>query len=202
MSNTVFPSNIPGLAWDNTKTPVFSSVVRTAASGKELRAAFYSYPLWDFKLSYELLRNSTVNGINELKTVLGFFLSRQGKFDSFLYEDPYDCAIADQQIGIGNGSNKVFQLVRDFGGFLEPVMNVKQVDAIKVGGVATTDYSIDSKGKITLTTAPTSGQVVTWSGGYYFRCRFKEDTAEARQFMYKLWDLKQLEFRGCLGDKV
>lgn len=202
MSNTVFPSNIPGLAWDNTKTPVFSSVVRTAASGKELRAAFYSYPLWDFKLSYELLRNSTVNGINELKTVLGFFLSRQGKFDSFLYEDPYDCAIADQQIGIGNGSNKVFQLVRDFGGFLEPVMNVKQVDAIKVGGVATTDYSIDSKGKITLTTAPASGQVVTWSGGYYFRCRFKEDTAEARQFMYKLWDLKQLEFRGCLGDKV
>jgi len=202
MSNAIFPSNLPGITWDNSKSPIFSTIVRTATSGKELRAAFYSYPLWDFHLSYDVLRDSIVGGINELKTIVGFFLARQGKFDSFLFTDPSDNAVVDQQIGIGNASNTLFQLIRDYGGFVEPVMNVNTIAGVKLNGVVTTLYSIDSKGRITMNTAPGAGVVVTWSGSYYYRCRFKEDTVDLKQFLYQFWELKKLDLHACLGDKI
>ena len=40
------------------------------------------------------------------------------------------------------------------------------------------DYTWTTKGLITFTTAPASGAVLKWSGAWYYRCHFKEDTAE------------------------
>lgn len=197
MSNAVLPS-FPGLMFDSTKTPTFNTRVQTAVSGREARAAFYSYPIWDFSLSYEFLRES----VGEMQALAGFFMQRAGQFDSFLYLDPNDNSVTDAAIGIGNGSNKTFQLLRAFGGFSEPVMNVKTITNVKVGGVQTMAYTVNGSGVITFATAPASGAAVTWSGTFYFRCRFKQDTAEFSQFMWRLWELGTLEFRGCLGDKI
>lgn len=197
MSNAVFPA-LPGLTWDSTKTPVFNTRIQTAVSGREARAALYSYPTWDFSLSYEVLRDE----LGEMQALAGFFLARKGQFDSFLYLDPTDNSVDDAALGTGNGSNKAFQLLRPFGGFNEPLTNIKSTAAVKVGGVQTSAYTLSSNGVLTLTAAPAAGVSVTWSGTYYFRCRFKSDTAEFNQFMYRLWELKTLEFKGCLGDKI
>lgn len=196
MSNAVFPSNLPGLSWGVRKQPEFSTKVQKSVNGRELRAAFYSYPIYTFSLSYEVLREVG----SELQTLMGFFLNRQGQFDSFLYTDPSDNAITDQNFGSGNGVKTQFQLSRSYGGFTEPVQNVNVLTNIKVNGTVVSNYSVSSTGLVTFAAAPTG--TLTWSGTFYYRCRFTMDVGDFEQFMYRLWQLKKCEFRGAVGNKV
>ena len=100
----IFPT-LPGLAWSVTKTPIFQTRIQRAASGRELRALDYPYPLWQFALVYDFLRDNPAAGYDELRTVLGFFMLCQGAFGKFLFRDPSDCEVTGQQIGIGDASN-------------------------------------------------------------------------------------------------
>ena len=56
---------------------------------------------------------------------MGFFLARGGQFDDFLLNESdltqrlEDSVFSGQPIGAGDGVTKNFQLVRNFGGFLE-----------------------------------------------------------------------------------
>lgn len=199
MSNAVFPT-LAGLSWDVAKTPIWRTAIQSAVSGKELRASLMSYPLWKFSLSYEVLRADSAS--QELQTLLGFFLGRQGQFDSFLYTDPVDNSVTGQNFGTGDGTTTAFQLVRTYGAggftFTEPVQNVNGTPSIYVAGVlktAGTDYTIGSTGIVTFTSAPANGAALTWTGNYYFRCRFLQDSADFNQFMYLLFDLQKLEFQ-------
>lgn len=202
MSNAVFPS-LPGLGWSVGKYPVWNTKTQRSVSGKEVRTAFMSYPLWQFALSYEVLRAASAYA--ELQSLLGFFNARQGAYDSFLYTDPNDNSVTDYQFGTGDGTTVAFQLTRAYGGFIEPVMNVNTLTNIKKAGVAQSnpaDYTIGSTGLVTFTTAPAIGAALTWTGSFYFRVRFLQDTAEFKEFMKNLWELNKLEFIGATGNKV
>ena len=206
MSGYVFPV-LPGLAWNVVMSPAFSTSVKRAVSGRELRASFMAYPLWDFSLSYEFLRDG--NRGADLDTLGGFFLNMKGQFDSFLFTSPADNTVSAMNFGSGNGSTTAFQLTRAFGAggfpFVEPVQNLNGNPAIYVGGVLktlTSDYTISSAGVVTFVTPPDNAAALTWSGSFYYRCRFKQDSAEFSEFMKDLWDLKKLAFVGAPGNKV
>lgn len=206
MSNVLFPT-LPGLSFGAAKAPGFTTKAQRSVSGMEARAAMAAYPLWKFKLSYEFLRHGAST---ELRQMLGFFLARQGSFDSFLFADPEDNSVTDQNIGTGTGAQKQFQLIRSFGygagcTFDEPVHNVNAVSAIKVNGVtktAGTDYTVSATGLVTLTTAPANALPITWTGSYYYRCRFAQDETEFNKFMYNLFELRSIEFVGSTMNKV
>lgn len=202
MSNSIFPV-LAGMAWNVTRTPSFNTITHRSASGREARSALQAFPLWTFGLSFEVLRAAVA--FSELQTLGGFFLARQGQYDSFLYSDPTDNSVTAQSIGTGDGTTTKFQLVRAWGSFVEPVMNVNGAAVIKVNGVVktlTTDYTIDAAGMVTFVVAPASSATITWTGAYYYRVRFTQDTAEFNQFMKDLWELKKLEFVGSTGNKV
>lgn len=191
MSNAIFPT-LPGLKWDVVKQPQFSTIVHRSISGKEIRGSFWSYPLWTFKVSFEVLRNDATN---ELKTLMGFFLQRQGSYDTFLFEDPDDKTVTGQTIGTGDGTTTLFQLIRTFGGFVEPVFNLNGTPSIYLNGVLqTSGYSVGSTGIVTFTAAPGNGVAITADFSYYFRVRFTQDQAEFSKFMKDLWELKKCEF--------
>lgn len=194
MSNAVFPV-LPGLLWDVVKKPLFRTLIQSAVSGKELRLAQMSYPLYQFSLSYEVLR---ANALAELQTLMGFFNARNGSFDSFLYIDPDDNAITTQNFGTGDAVTTAFQLTRTYGGFIEPVQNLNGAPSIFDNGVlktVVTDYNINSLGVVTFTYTPVAGHALTWTGNFYYRVRFLQDVAEFNQFMKQLWELKKLEFQ-------
>lgn len=202
MGQSVFPT-FAGLAWNISRSPEFSTQVKRAVSGKELRGAFRQYPLWIFSMSFEVLRDDVAN--NELDTLAGFFLLRQGMFDSFLYTWAADSAVTDQGFGMGDGVTTKFQLVRSFGGFFEPVQNVNAIANVKTAGVDQTNpanYTIDANGLVTFVTAPANGEPLTWTGTYYYRVRFLHDAAEFNEFMQNLHELKKLSFVGATGNKV
>jgi uncharacterized protein (TIGR02217 family) len=194
MSNAVFP-HMPGIKWGGTKTPIWSTKVQKAASGRELRAAYYSYPLWKFSLSYEVLRSGAQA---ELQALVGFFNARQGSFDSFCYPDPEDNTATGQQFGVTVAGQTQYQLVRAYGGHVEPVLALNGAPAIYVNGVLKTpgtDYTVSSLGLVTFTAPPAAGQALTWSGGFYYRVRFLQDSADFERFLHQLWSLKKIEFQ-------
>ena len=195
MSNAVFPT-MPGLSWNVVRRPRWSTVVKQSVSGREFRAAQFSYPIWEYELSYEVLRGSSA--LPEVQQLIAFFNARSGSYDTFLYTDPDDKSATAQQFGTGDGTTKSFQLVRAFGGYTEPVYDVKGTPSIYVAGslkATPADYSISSTGLVTFVNAPTSGQILTWTGNFYWRCRFMQDEAEFTQFLWQLWELKRLTFR-------
>ena len=198
----IFPA-LPGLAWSVTKTPTFQTRIQRAVSGRELRALDYPFPLWQFALVYDFLRDTPETGYDELRTLLGFFMLCQGAFGTFLFQDPSDSQVIGQQIGVGNASMAAFQLQRTMGailpggGFLEPITAPNIVRAIYFNGITQdpTTYSADAAtGLVTFGIAPSSGLTITADFTYYFRCRFVDDKYDFENFMFRLWQLKKLTF--------
>jgi len=198
----VFPT-LPGLAWSVTKSPTFQTRIQRAASGRELRALDYPYPLWQFTLVFDLLRDNPAAGYDELRTLMGFFMLCQGAFGTFLFRDPSDDRVAGQQIGVGNASTTVFQLQRSMGttlpggGFQEPIVAPNMVSAVYLDGITQSpaSYSVDpNSGLVTFATAPGSEPIISADFSYYFRCRFVTDSYTFENFMFRLWQLKQLTF--------
>lgn len=210
MSNSVFPSqsSLPGLKWDINKVPTFNTAVQKAVGGREVRAAFQPYPIWRWTLAFEFLRETT--GFSEFKTLAGFFTARQGRFDSFLYEDPSDYLIADtspstrQIFGTGDAATTGFQLGRSLGtsGLFEPIYNLHATPKIYVNDVLKStpgDYSVSATGVVTFVSAPAAAAVLTWSGTYYWRVRFGDDSADFNNFANLFWNAKQISLEQLLG---
>lgn len=204
----IFPV-LPGLGWSVTKSPRFSGRIQHAVSGREARVLDQPYPIWTWTLTYTLLRDKwDMRGIgglgagyDELRTIAGFFLAQQGTFQPFLFDDPTDNTVAAQVIGTGNSTNVSFQLARNMGGFAEPMTAPNAVATIYFNGVRQdpAGYTVDGEtGQVTFTAAPPAGQIVTADFTYRFRVRFADDSAEFENFMYQLWQLKQIKLQSVL----
>jgi uncharacterized protein (TIGR02217 family) len=205
MSNIQFP-DLRGLQWSYTLAPQFSTEVQQATSGREVRAAFWSAPLWKISLSYEFLhddrQHADANGYSELQQLVGFFLARQGSFDSFLLDvaqltrKPLDSTVSGQPIGVGDGSKAAFQLVRNVGGYLEAIQNpAGQSATVYVSGVRKTqgsDYTI-ADGVVSFAAPPPPSAALTADFQWLWRARFAQDALEFANFSYLLWECKKLE---------
>ena len=205
MSSAIFPT-LPGLGWGGTRTPVWSTQVQRSVSGRETRAADWTYPQWKWSLPIEFLRSLAPA---ELQTLAGFYNARQGQFDSFLFADPVDNAATAQQIGIGDGATAQFQLVRAFGGFLEPVTapNLSAPCAISVNGTVASPstYTVlgwgnTDPGTVNFAAAPAAGAVILASFAFLWPCRFTSDNVEFENFLAGYWSVDKLEFQSLKGN--
>ena len=196
MSNYVFPT-LPGVTWDISKSPEFSTKIQTSASGAETATAYWSYPKWAFSLKYDLLRSGAYN---ELEQLVGLFLKCRGNFDTFLYTDPDDNSVTGQTIGTGDGVSTYFQLGRTYGGFFEPFYDITGTVRVYKNGTLQnpSTYTISTIGLISFNTAPATGAVITADFGFQYRCRFLHDSCEFNQFAKSLWEAKKVEFRSVL----
>jgi hypothetical protein len=131
MSNVIFQPP-PGLAWSVTKRPKYSTLVQTPISARgQLRIARQQYPIWEYEMVWEYLKGGEQTGIttssradNAYQQLLGFFMARQGGYDSFLYSDPNDNFVSMEQFGVGDGSTTAFQLQRMIGSGVDIVQDV------------------------------------------------------------------------------
>ncbi len=203
MSSLTLPS-YPGLAWENTIAPMFSTKIQTSVGGSEVRAAFQPYPIHRYALVHEFLRSSVATV--EMQGLWGFYCTMLGSWDTFLFTDPNDNAGVVQNFGVGDGSTKIFQLYRVLSGaggafgFAEPVYNILGAQ-IYVNGVLQTlgsQYSL-SNGVVTFVTAPGVSLPLSWNGAYQWRCRFEDDALEFSQFANLYFEQRGLKFRTVLG---
>lgn len=124
-----FNTALPGLAFSVHKRPMFNTNIREAPSGAEVRNALAQYPRWEFELTYEFLEDSS-GAESSLKTIMGFFLSRQGSFDSWLFKDPDDYLVVNGYCGDTDGVTTQFPFCRTMGDFAEKVGQVDTVNTI------------------------------------------------------------------------
>lgn len=199
MTTPVFPS-FPGQAIGIKRTPLWRTGVQSSLSGKETRLAYMSYPLYQWSLDLSVLRSYA--SYAELAQIIGLINTVQGMAGNFLFMDPEDNAVSGQSFGTGDGSTKVFQLVRAYGGYTEPVQQpLMQTDgsdatfSVKVNGTSTSAFSFTAPGVITFSSAPASGAALTWSGAFRFLCRFLQDNPQFTQEFIQAWSITGLQFQ-------
>lgn len=198
MSNAVFPA-LKGLGFPVDKEARFSTSEQVAESGRKKGIGHWLYPVWTLTLPFNYLRDG-LDGYEEMKTLMGFFLSRRGKLDSFLFDDPDDHFVTGKQLlGTGDGQTTQFQALRSFGGFLEPVKDLKTSPAPKVylnDILQESGYTIGylNSGLVTFTPAPGAGVTVKLGDyGYYWRCHFLEDVMNVSKFLKQVWKTQSLK---------
>jgi hypothetical protein len=265
-------TKLPGLAFSVHKKPTFKTRVAEATSGVEARNALMQYPRWAFTLTYEFLEDSS-GWESSLKTILGFYLSMQGPFRSWLFKDPDDYIADNHFCGVADGTITEFPASRVMGGFRERVGQIDLANSTAVyntvlenrtipvtpgpytltanyttfqedlgvtkGGIPMTrvasapaagqyavdeltgiytfnsadnnqavilnyrylvnpaDYTLTMPNRIIFSSAPPAGDI-SWSGQFFFVCRFLEDEQDYEKFADKLWSLDTCEFRSVI----
>ena len=199
------PPSLPtvaGLSWSRHKKPGFSTRIAKHASGREVRAALMQYPLYEFEASYAGGLPSSGSypgplGSSDLQSLMGFFMQMQGQFGTFLYTDPDDHTATNQTIDDGDGATQEFLIVRDLGGFIEPVSWVTTLSTVYFNGspVSGSNYSLTDPNILTFITAPSDGTVISATFSFAFNCRFLDDQMDFEEFMSNLWKLDSMKFR-------
>jgi hypothetical protein len=209
------PSGLPVLpnlnGFSVKKKPIFATGMFEFMPGKELQVAQQAFPLWEFELTYEVLRTTTNNQIQDgyfdqystqYESMLVVFLQSLGQANDFLFNDLSDNSRTGQFIATGDGVTHVFRLVRDWGsGSLsmnEPIGELNQnlpfqfyLNGTPAGpGVLPNGESIDFG-----SSPPAAGVTITGDFSFYYKCRFIEDTTQFEEFLYDRWANKSLKFR-------
>jgi uncharacterized protein (TIGR02217 family) len=211
-SGNLFPTaQLPGLAWNLTKSQTWATRKQRSISGRVLAVSDYMAPIWQFTWNWEFLRDKNDTrggaglgtGYDELRILEGFFAQQNGGAIPFLLDDPSDDASGvDQPIATGDGVTTTFQLYRTLGSvFDEPVTAINTIINIKLNGNITSpaNYSVNTDtGQITFNNAPNVGWTIAGNFTFYFRVRFAADNADAENFMYQLWRVKELKFESVL----
>lgn len=202
MSSLVFPS-LPGQTIAVTRSPEYNTGMFRALSGKESRIAYQQYPLMTWELSFDLLRDNITP--SEYDALTGLFMAVQGRWDTFLYTDPTFNTVTAMQFGTGDGTTTTFQVTatnQNSGGpgGAELIQNFNGTPSIYVGGVLQTlgtAYTISGTGLVTFLSGhvPAASAAITWTGSFYYRVRFDDDTIDTAQFMSKWWEIKKLKLR-------
>ena len=108
----------PGLSWSAHVAPKFNTRVAGHVSGREIRTAWQQYAIYEFTLTFDVLRGDATQ---EIQTLMGFFLARQGQYDTFLLDlgavtqNTADSYVTQGKQGVGDGITTVFPLMRTVG---------------------------------------------------------------------------------------
>lgn len=198
MAPPVFPaSSLPGIGVPVKRAQSWGNPPRAeAVSGRRTRYSLYTYPIYSWELTIDFLRAAP--SFAEWQALEGFIASVNGPAQLFAYSDPNDSSVTAQGFGTGDGASTAFQLVRSLGGFTIPVYLINGTPTIFVAGTPTA-VTISPYGVVTFASPPAPGAALTWTGSYYFGCRFDEDVFAFSEMMTGyfgsgLWDMKSLKF--------
>jgi len=142
------------------------------ASGAEERNSRWAHSRRRYNAGYGVKSRA------DMQAVLAFFEERRGRFHSFLWHDALDYSssngvgtptITDQEIGVGDGMQTQFQLIKRYGAAFDPYdrpitkpIGASVRVALNGGELAGIDFVADElTGSLTFNTAPGVGVIVT-----------------------------------------
>lgn len=166
--NTTFPDNI---AYGSRGGPGYKTQIIITDSGQEERVARWSEAQRKYNVRYGLRRYADLTAVHD------FYIARLGPANTFRFKDFFDFTSAadhksattytDQQIGVGDGTTKKFQLKKTYTeGSESRVRNIFLPRASTVSvSIDDVDQSSgwtvnDTTGEVTFTTAPALNEVI------------------------------------------
>jgi hypothetical protein len=179
---------ITTMAWPVVTRAKTSTDLADHVSGRSLRAQKRAYGLYEFELTFNVLR---ADSHAELQAIAGFYDNVGGADGLFWFAPPNFGVMSGQALGSGNGSQTGFSLVRSIGAYSEPVQGAA-VTAVYLNGLfQATGWSVSSGYApiLTFLTPPAAGVAVSADFSSLWLCRFAEDVADFENFMTLLWRL-------------
>lgn len=186
----------------------FSTIIQESASGHEYRVARQAQGRHRFTLRKELQSEA------EAKAVKAFALGRRGSLHSFRLKDWSDYTTADdgitapattdQVIGIGDGTETTFQLIKlydESGDAPYPRVLTLPVDGTVVAainGTPTTSFTISGDGQIVFGTAPVLDAVITAGCEFDVPVRFTKAFDEWASMQADAWQTWSFPDMGCI----
>jgi uncharacterized protein (TIGR02217 family) len=172
-----FPDDI---AYGSVGGPEYSTDVVITAGGFEQRNINWQSARAVYNIENGVKTQTQLNGL------LAFFRARKGMAYGFRFKDWADYSATSQQIGVGDGANKTFQLVKTYvsGGVTESRDVKKPVDnsvyiymdnVLQTSGVAVNSAT----GVVTFTIAPANDAVITADFQFDVPVRFNSDRLSA-----------------------
>ncbi|ARK07420.1 hypothetical protein LAV_00020 [Sphingobium phage Lacusarx] len=171
----LFPEAI---SYGSSGGPAFLTTIIELASGHEQRNIEWKEQRANYDVSHG------VKTREQMEELQDFFYARRGRAYGFRFKDWMDFEIEDQQIGLGDGTTRVFQAIKryepDSGYFFDrPIRKLVQgtVTISRNGAVIATGFSIDyNTGLITFSSAPAAGQIIKIvSAQFHVPVRFDVD---------------------------
>lgn len=199
-----------------TRRPKHSNEHQSHTSGGEFRIGYWSEPLWEWDISYNVLRDGFRNGAayDELRRIEGLFLACSGALQGFQFWDCDDNQVIRQTIGETDGLTTAFTLKRTYGAN-DPAYGWQGTEAI--GFLDTTqpfNLYVDTSGTPVSISDPTFGYSLATSApkqqlllfdtppppghalfvdmSYLYYARFGADAQDFDKFMHQLWGMKKV----------
>ncbi|MCV0384525.1 MAG: DUF2460 domain-containing protein [Erythrobacter sp.] len=176
------------LGRDAAVSPEFSTSIATTASGHERRNALWS----DARLRYDV--GPGIRSEEELGALLAFFRARHGPATGFRLRDPFDYSSngmsgtprpADQRIGTGDGLAARFALTKSYGEQVRAITRpVAGSVRVSVGGVETSDWTLELGGSVLFGAAPAAGAEIRAGFLFDVPVRFAEDRLDMSGFSF------------------
>lgn len=187
-------------------SPEFSTHIVTSTSGHEFRNSNWA----DARMRYDV--GSALRSEDDAALLLNFFRARRGSAVGFRFKDPYDYSSSvgnkisplDQKIGVGNGVQTRFALVKNYGENEDngnadeaQVRSITRPIAdsisIAIDGEVHHGWSLGDGGIVIFDTAPQEGQMI--SAGFHFDVpvRFANDALDLAGATYGAFDSNSIE---------
>ena len=176
--------------------PEWNTTVIEMISGREQRNVEWALPRSSWDVGYSVLDQ------NDYQTVLRFFYARRGMAHAFRFKDWTDYSVAGQQIGVGDGINADFQVVKIYADTVLPFTRTitKLVAGSLVvydnaGVVPSGDYTVSATGLITFDTPPVAAHVISVDFEFDVPVRFDVDKIDLVIDWVELADITGLRIR-------
>jgi uncharacterized protein (TIGR02217 family) len=183
----------PDISYGASGGPGYSTTVVTTVSGHERRNANWAAARGKWNVAHGLKKREQVAAL------IAFFRARKGRAYGFRFKDWTDYQAFAQPIGVGDGSNRTFQLIKRYasGGEIESRLIAKPVTGtVKIyrdGVEAVTGWSVNTAtGLVTFTTAPAPGVQVTADFEFDVPVRFDSDQMDITIETYQLGSWGQI----------
>jgi hypothetical protein len=216
MTYLIYPRGFPGMAPEITRRPKHSIELQSHQSGAEVRLSYWSEPLWEWDIAYNVLRDGQRDGVayDELRQIEGMYLACSGSLQGFQFWDCDDHEVFQQPIATTDGLSSAYTLVRTLGannpaagyrgteavGFLDLSRPFNlYIDDSSVP-VSPTDpvfgYSLSTSApkqqQIVFNEVPPSGYTLSADLSFLYYARFNMDSQDFEKFMHQLWGLKKV----------
>lgn len=194
-----------------------STSVQSHVSGREVRVGYWTLPLYEWDLTFEVLRDFPRGAVpSELRRLEGFFFATQGSLTGFTFDDPDDDVVTGQFVGVTDGNSATpYTIYRTYGDPLfgvtvsEPVGVVYAFSNVYLDGIPqqyqldwTNDFSVPGNQKIFFLRAG-PGHTITVDMSYLFWVRFAEDKLDFEKFLgapgAAYWRVKKLTLMSLRG---
>lgn len=184
-----------------TVSPRFSTDVATTLSGHEKRNSDWT----DARLEFDA--GPGVRSEEELRTLIAFFRARRGAAKAFRFADPYDHSSnnmvdpptpIDQIIGIGDGQQTQFQLVKSYGedgGEAQQRLITRPLQPsilIAVDGGIVSNWLLGALGQIVFDTPPVLDTEITAGFLFDVPVRFAEDRLDVSASTFLAGDITEV----------